>query len=99
MQKFNEKDYYIVRARGAGVFAGNITEKNGQEITMTNVRRLHYWDGAASLSQMANEGVKKPQNCRFSVTVNEITVLEAIEVLKCTDEAEQNIRNVGIWRV
>ena len=57
--------YYIVRADRAGVFAGHIKSREGQEVTMTDARRLWYWDGAASLSQMAVEGVKKSQNCKF----------------------------------
>ena len=51
----NEK-YYIVRADRAGVFFGNIKERNGSEVTMTNVRRLWYWDGACAVEQLAVNG-------------------------------------------
>lgn len=34
---------YIVRADRAGVFFGKIKERNGDEITMTDVRRI--WSG------------------------------------------------------
>ena len=91
--------YYIVRADRAGVFAGNIKERNGGEVTMTNVRRIWYWDGAASLSQMAVEGVKKPQNCKFTVTVPEMIILGVIEIIPCTDEAEKNIKGVPEWKM
>lgn len=91
--------YYIVRADRAGVFAGNIKERNGGEVTMTNVRRIWYWDGAASLSQMAIEGVKKPQNCKFTVTVPEMIILGVIEIIPCTDEAEKNIKGVPEWKI
>lgn len=91
--------YYIVRSDRAGVFAGNIKERNGDEVTMTNVRRIWYWDGAASLSQMAVEGVKKPRNCKFTVTVPEMTILGVIELIPCTDEAEKNIKGVPEWKV
>ena len=30
-----DSKYYIVRAKDAGVFAGNIKERNGTEVTMT----------------------------------------------------------------
>ena len=36
------EDYYIVRARGAGVFTGNIKERNGGEVTMTNSMAVSY---------------------------------------------------------
>lgn len=91
--------YYIVRADRAGVFAGNIKERNGDEVTMTNVRRIWYWDGAASLSQMAIDGVKKPQNCKFTVTVPEMIILGVIEIIPCTDEAEKNIKGVPEWKM
>jgi hypothetical protein len=92
-------DYFIVRSYGAGVFAGNIKERDGKEVTMTDARRVHYWDGAASLSQMAMEGVNKPQNCRFAMPVNEVMLLDVMEILTCTEAAEQNIRAVPLWKV
>lgn len=90
---------YIIRADRAGVFFGKIKERNGSEVTMTDVRRLWYWDGAASLSQMAIEGVKNPQNCKFTMTVPEMTILGVIEVIPCTDEAEKNIKGVPEWKM
>lgn len=93
-----DNKYYIVRADRAGVFAGNIKERNGNEVTMTNVRRLWYWDGAASLSQMAVDGVKAPENCKFTVTVPEMTILGVIEVIPCSTIAEQCIKGVKEWK-
>ena len=46
-----DNTYYIVRCDRSGVFAGNIVERNGQEVTMSDARCLWYWDGAASLKQ------------------------------------------------
>ena len=89
---------YIVRADRAGVFFGKIQERNGSEVTMTDVRRIWRWDGAASLSQLAVEGTKKPKNCMFTVYVPEMTILGVIEVIHCTDEAEANIKGVPEWR-
>lgn len=96
--KTNENTYYIVRADRAGVFAGNIKERDGSEVTMTNVRRLWYWEGAASLSQMAVDGVKRPGNCKFTVVVPEMTILGVIEIIPCSTEAEQNIKAVPVWK-
>lgn len=93
-----DNKYYIVRADRAGVFAGNIKERNGSEVTMTNVRRLWYWDGAASLSQLATEGVSKPNNCKFTVTVPEMTILGVIEIIPCTTMAEDVIKGVREWK-
>lgn len=90
--------YYIIRCNEAGVFFGHIKERRGSEADITDVRRIHYWDGAASLSQMAMEGVSKPRACRFSVTVPCMTVLGIIELIPCTDNAVKNILGVPVWR-
>lgn len=91
--------YYIVRAKEAGVFAGNIKERNGDEVTMTNVRRLWYWDGACSLSQIAVDGTKKSENCKFTVTVPEMVILGVIEIIPCSDVAERSIKAVKEWKL
>lgn len=89
----------IVRADRAGVFFGEIKERNGSEVVMTNVRRLWYWDGAASLSQLAVDGVSKPQDCKFTVTVEELVILGVIEIIPCTQKAIDSINSVEVWRV
>ena len=89
---------YIVRADRAGVFFGEIISRNGSEVEMANVRRLWYWDGAASLSQLAMEGVKNPRDSKFTVIVNQMTILGVIEITPCTDEAVENIENVAVWK-
>lgn len=93
------KPYVIVRTYSAGVFAGYLSARSGQECTLTDARRLWYWDGAASLSQLATEGVKKPENCKFPVPVSEILLLQAIEILAVTEAARINIAAVPVWSV
>lgn len=88
----------IIRADRAGVFYGEIKERNGSEVVMTNVRRLWYWDGAASISQLATDGVTRPDNCKFTVTVEEMTILGVIEIIPCTKKAEESIDSVAVWR-
>jgi len=89
-------NYVIVRTRSADVFAGEIVKKEGIEITLRNVRRLWFWDGAATLSQLAMEGVKKPENCQFPCEVAQITS-RWIEIIPCTQKAIDSIRGVAIW--
>lgn len=91
--------YVIVRTYSAGVFAGYIKERNGQEGIVLNARRLWYWDGAASLSQLANEGVTKPENCKFPAEVSEITLTQIIEILPVTKKAEKSIKGVKVWQM
>lgn len=89
---------YIVRCDRSGVFYGEIESRNGQEVTMRNARCLWYWDGAASLLQLAKEGTSEPRNCKFTVYVDELTVVDAIEILPCTDKAITSIEGVSEWR-
>ena len=95
-----EKDkYYIVRCDRASVFAGWIKERIGREVTMVNARRIWYWAGAASLSQLAMEGTKKPNECKFAMKVDEVVLLDAIEIIPCTNEAKESIEDVKIWKI
>lgn len=94
-----EKQYVIIRARGAGVFAGTLEAKEGNEVTLSNARRLWYWSGAASLSQLAVEGTKCPSDCKFTVPVESITILDVIEIIPCTDAAKANIKAVPEWKM
>ena len=89
--------YKIVRTYSAGVFAGYVESRNGQEVIMRNARRLWYWDGAASLSQLAMEGTKKPKNCKFPCVVDKIELLQVIEILDVTDLAKKSIEDVPVW--
>jgi len=90
--------YVIVRADRAGVFFGKLEEKNGQEVTLSDVRKLHYWDGAAAVEEIAQIGTKKPGNCRFTVTVPSMVIDGACQVIPCTDEAIKAIQSVKEWR-
>lgn len=95
----NNTKKYIIRADRAGVFYGEIKERNGNEVTMTNVRRLWFWAGANSLSQLAVDGVAKPEECKFTVYVPEMTILGIIEIIPCTDKAIASIEGVKEWRI
>ena len=46
----------IIRGDRSGAEFGTLVAQNGREVTLHNVRRLWYWDGAASLSQLAKDG-------------------------------------------
>lgn len=96
------KDYKgkkcIVRGDRSGVFYGEIVDRKGQEVELKNCRRLWYWDGANSISELAKNGTKKPKNCKFTVYVESIEILDAIEINECSEEAIKNIEGVNIWK-
>ena len=91
------ENYVIIRTYSAGVFAGNLESRNGKEVVLKNARSIWYWDGAASLSQLAVDGTSKPLKCKFPCEVPEITLTEAIEIIPCSEKAEKSIKEVPIW--
>lgn len=96
--KTKKLKYVIVRTFSAGVFAGELESRKGREVVMRNARRLWYWSGAASLSQLAMEGVKNPEGCKFPCPVDRVELLEAIEILDVTEAARKNIEDVPVWK-
>jgi hypothetical protein len=90
--------YVIVRTYSAGVFAGELISRNGREVVMHNARRIWQWAGAASLSQLAQEGTSKPNECKFPCEVDRVELLEAIEILNVTEAAKKSIKNVPVWK-
>lgn len=91
--------YCIVRTHSAGVFAGYVKERNGKEATLLKARRLWYWDGAASLSELAMHGTALPQNCKFPCAVEEVELTEVIEVIPATVKARESIEGVKEWKM
>lgn len=93
------KEYVLVRTEKSGVHVGFLEKEKGNEATLSNTRRIWYWDGAFTLSQIALEGVKKPENCKFSVTIPEIRLKGVIEIMLVTDKAKENIASVKETKV
>lgn len=97
-------EYVLVRTRDAGVFAGNlhspvteITAPMPESLVLTDVRRIWYWDGAASLSQLAVDGTSKPEFCKFPAPVPKAALNGVIEVLAVTSKARKSIESVPVW--
>lgn len=92
------KPYVIVRTYSAGVFAGTLETRDGKEVVLSNARRIWYWAGAASLSQLATSGTSRPSDCKFPVAVPRVVLTEAIEILDVTPEAQASIAAVPEWK-
>ena len=91
--------YYIVRCNEAGVFFGKIKEKSANEVVMTDVRKLWYWEGAFAVERLAVDGTSKPKECKFTVTVDEMTVMNPIQIIPCSDKAVKIIKAVKEWKI
>ena len=95
----NIKKYVIVRGDRSGVFAGVLESQEDRKVVLSGVRRLWRWYGATECLQIATEGVKRPKDCRFTLTAESITLLDAIEVIPTTAEAEAIIKAVPVWKM
>lgn len=91
-------NYKIIRTYSAGVFAGYVEKNENKNVILLNARRLYYWSGAATLSQLCMEGVKNPNDCKFPQPVHRVELTEAIEKLDCTEAARKNIEAVPLWK-
>ena len=89
----------IIRSYDSGVHFGELADYDAatRHAKLSNTRRIHYWDGAASLSELAGRGTSKPNECRFTAAISEIIVANVIEIIPATDTARANIEAVPIW--
>lgn len=94
--------YVIIRAAQAGCFAGELVSRKdlpaGTSVILRSARRLWYWSGAASLSQMAQSGVSDPRNCKFPPAVEQQEVLGVVEIIDATEKCRASIEGVAEWR-
>lgn len=95
----NVGDRIIVRGEASGVFFGTLESRTGKEVHLTDVRRIWWWEGAASLSQLAQSGTQKPESCKFPERVEKIIVLDACELLATTPAAQASIDGVPVWQI
>lgn len=93
------EQYYIVRTSRAGVFFGKIKERNHEEITMTDVRKIWYWAGACAVEQLAIDGTKHPQDCKLTIIVPEMVIAEPIQIIPCTEKATKILAEVAEWKM
>lgn len=90
--------YVIVRCTAAGVHAGELVARKGQEVELRNARRIWYWTGAASLSELAVYGSKSIGNCKIAVRVPRQEVLDACEIIHCQPAGAKQIAEAAEWR-
>ena len=101
-EKLDGMERCIIRSYSAGVFFGyvksKVAELNGINVVLCKAKRIHYWDGACSLTQLALEGTKAPQNCRITDSVDEQFIANVIEIIPLTKQASKNLDEVKIWK-
>jgi hypothetical protein len=92
--------YVIVRTYSMGVHAGELDLTSTETVKiLNNSRRIWYWTGAASLSELATRGTSKPKECKFPCEVSriELTSPQGFEIIDVTDKARESITGVPVW--
>ena len=88
----------IIRCYASGVHFGTLASQDGRQVELTNARRLWRWHtgGAGiSLSEVAMTGID-PKHSRVAVTLPEITLLDALEIIPATDAAAETIESAEV---
>ena len=92
----------IIRSYGAGVFFGTLNEAEPTEdkwtVELLNCRRIWKWEGACSITQLAVDGTKEPNGCKFTLTEDSIVVSSVIEIHVCSEAAISSIESVKVWK-
>ena len=96
-QKVDGLQCCMIRTYSAGVHFGYVKSRDGKEVILLNSRRVYYWDGAATLSQLAVDGTTSPKDCKFPCIVPEIILTEAIEIIPMTDKSIKSLYGVTVW--
>lgn len=90
----------IVRCYSAGVFFGEVKEvtsdANGLNVRLANARKVWYWDGAAAVEQLSQDGCK--DSSKITVAVPELVVANAVQIIPCSDKAIKNLEAKKEWK-
>ena len=98
-QRLDGMEYCMVRTYSAGVFAGYIESRDWKEAILRNARRIWKWAGATELCQLATEGTKNPDGCKFPAPVDKVILTEIIEIIPITEKAQKSIAEVPVWKI
>lgn len=95
-------EYVIVRCSRAGVHAGMLASVGKDFVVLHQARRLWYWNGAATLSELAVHGLNpaKSSSSKFSVRVPEQRLAreDVCEIIVCQPAGRASIEGVPEWR-
>ena len=96
--KAENNPWAVVRSKDAGVFLGRLVKEDGTRVELSDSRRIYYWDGAATLSQLSQEGVKNVSNCKFPCPMPSQIVFGVCEIIPATEAAVLSIQSVPVWK-
>ncbi len=84
----------IVRARDAAVHFGLYQWHSGREVCLRDARKIWAWTARFTLNAVASTKTTTA-NSRLSDAVEEVVILDACEIIKCTDAAAKSLASVA----
>ena len=92
LDKFAIGQEVIIRTYSAGVWFGRLKEKEGEEVILTDARRMWRWwaNESISLSGVALYGINQEKS-RIAGAINSVWV-QAIEIIPISGKAAESIR-------
>lgn len=87
----------IARIDRAGVFHGTLDYIDNEIIRLKDTRRIYYWNGALSVTDMAAKGLT---GGRISIPVTTVEFMsdKIVEINECSDEATKSIEAIKPWK-
>ena len=89
----------IIRTYASGVHFGELVSQSGRQVELKNARRLWRWDAAPngiSLSEVSQYGPVGPRS-KICCAVDEITILDGLEIIPCSDQAAKVVEEAGVY--
>lgn len=86
----------LVRTFHSGVHFGTLMSRDGQNVTLSDARRIWCWSGANTLNEIALSGISATGS-KVSEPVAEIELLDALEIIPLTTKASKNLAAIG-WK-
>ncbi len=90
----------LIRSYASGVHFGTLESEtftlSGKVVVLKDSRRIHSWEGAASLSQVATDGIRSG---RVAMMLPKIEIVNVIETIPLSENAISNLENQPVWKI
>ena len=87
----------IARIDRAGVFHGTLDYIDNEIIRLKDARRIYFWEGALSVTDIAARGISCGK-LTFPVTTVEFMSDKIVELNECSAEATKSIESIKPWK-
>ena len=87
----------IARIDRAGVFHGTLDYIDGEIIRLKDARRIYYWNGALSVTDIAAKGITGGK-VTIPVSTVEFMSDKIVELNECSEESTKSIESINAWK-